>query len=342
MKRVLLINRNDFRAKDGATKSLFQLYHSLPQFGIKTDFIKLKYRGRFKLLAKWNLKIKILRADAIILNGSAVALEPLILDIIQFVKKYNKATYFYFRENHLQLNKYFPELLKKEQQYWLQTLAQETYIKHWFVSHYSKKSFQTFFQTDERNSVVVYNGVQSIHSANKYKLNEKAQHTIAIIGSIQAMKGYDFLVRFAKSMHSLLPTVQFIWYGKGNQKENFINLIQEADASAYIQIIEYSPLEKIMHHAKAVFVCSEAESFSRVAIEALQFQKKLFVRACLEGTIEITKGVGMAVNEEWNEQDMQTYVQYLLDTSTNEELLQIVEQYNMKNHCQRILKAIEN
>lgn len=344
MKRILLVNRNNLDASDGATKSLSNIHKNLPLYGYKTSFHYLKSRRRNILKNKIAFFFKMFFADAVILNSVSVSFDAKIIFVLKVLEKFKKKTFLYVREDHLQFQKYFPELLNQVQQKQMDFLAHKKFIKHWFVSAYSQKSFNDYFkiQTNDFKDTVIYNGIE----VEKYKTELKRDSNrdrkiITILGSIQHRKGYHYVIEFAKAMWNFDKEFHIKWYGKGPDQSKFETLIKNENLNEIISIEGFAPLEVVMQTSDAILVCSESESFSRVAIEAMIYRKKLLVRDCLTGTIEITEGACQIVNNDFSEVKMKEYVQYIQNPTSFEKEEALIKKYSMQEHCKRIIDQIE-
>lgn len=339
MARILLINRNDFTAKDGATRSLKQLSESLPNFGYSVMILSLNVRIRELFILYAKMTIAVLKSDFVIINSLASGLEKSIRWLVLITKILRKKTFLYVRENHIHYTEIYEHKITEQQKESLITMCTAKHIRLWFVSKYAQRAFETHIQKKDDLARVVYNGVEL--DANNLTTKKNGKLVISAIGSLQELKGYNYFLSVAALFNKESSSIEFRWYGTGSDKHSFEKFVRENGMEDFCKLIEYTPLTQILSQSDAIMVCSKAESFSRVAIEALLAGKKLFVRSCLEATLEITEGECMILNENPLSINTEAFMKYLIEKQDMQKVLKVTEKYSMPNHCKRIIEALE-
>lgn len=158
-----------------------------------------------------------------------------------------------------------------------------------FVSRFAKDSFETYFPAPRR-CTVVGNGVR----VPEYLVGlGEGGHAIrgrwvVNAATVQERKGYREFVRIAAAVCALNPDSIFIWLGDGPDLVKARELA--ADSGFKHRILFPGQVENVgllLWLARAVFITSAEESFSRVAVEALALGTPLIVFRGVGGPEEI-------------------------------------------------------
>ena len=149
-----------------------------------------------------------------------------------------------------------------------------------FVSEYLKRYFEDIASRYPKNSLCIYNGVSLPKNQKtdvkgaKQRLGFAEEDTlITSVGNIKPIKGYDILLRAARTVLDQLPDIKFVVAGAPIIDDDYQNLLRlrsdlELDGSFFF--IGYQENPEIVLKASDLFVLSSiSEGFSLSIVEAM-------------------------------------------------------------------------
>jgi glycosyltransferase involved in cell wall biosynthesis len=103
-----------------------------------------------------------------------------------------------------------------------------------FISNAVKKTFQDNFKMDNKNSVVIYNGIGSKFFKNAIEVSKNTNNDIIFIGRLEKVKGVDILIRAFDKVYSKCPSTKLTIVGDGSKKEELQKLAKTTSAKENI------------------------------------------------------------------------------------------------------------
>ncbi len=148
------------------------------------------------------------------------------------------------------------------------------------------RSIQRHFLMDDRNSVVIYNGVK--HN-NYVPPSKKKENCFLFVGRLDPSKGADEVIKAFLSMKSHHDDLKLYLAGEATNalyKQQLLDLVIDAKMEDKIVFLgNRSDVDELMSKSLALIVASKNEAFGLISAEA-QFNKCLFVGKRTSGTDE--------------------------------------------------------
>lgn len=332
----MLINRNDFTAKDGATKSLYQLFVEIKKRDHLVRFLSLRTVRKYRPLITLKAILMVINSKVIVVNSLNTCLETSAKWVVRVSDILGKKIFIYVRENKFHYNYVYAQGLRQFQLNNLKEILKSKRIHYLFVSSTSHNEFNSFFLNTNLRTVI-YNGID----LKKVKvLNSEKSKVVACIGAISKMKGYAYFAKLAYKWYSQDSTYRFHWYGDGPDRLDFIKLIDEYKLQGVLQIKPFQPISEILSKISAVVVCSESESFSRVAIESISNNIALLVKENLTAVIEVTDGCCYLLPENTSDINVHQGIEYIECSNDVFRGPQVASKYDIASHTSRFLSVI--
>ncbi|HBW8058005.1 TPA: glycosyltransferase family 4 protein [Klebsiella pneumoniae] len=139
-----------------------------------------------------------------------------------------------------------------------------------FISTALSNHFHSLVPVNHTN--IVYNGFEIKQICNSFKFFDPTCVNLLISGSFSPGKKQDTAIKAIAKLKRLGLNVELTLAGDGNPtfRNYLINLAEEEKISNFIHFIGYqTDMDKVRGNADIELVCSRAEAFGRVTIEAM-------------------------------------------------------------------------
>ena len=146
------------------------------------------------------------------------------------------------------------------------TVCVSEYVKRDFSNILDfRKPIQVLYNTNETNQILE----KSDERIDDYVFDESCK-TIVAVGTLKKSKGFDRLIRIHKKLLDNSIDNKVIILGRGSEKDNLQNLINEYGVSNSCKLLGYNTNPYKYIKKSDIFVCTSfAEGFSTAATEAL-------------------------------------------------------------------------
>ncbi len=165
--------------------------------------------------------------------------------------------------NHKRLKRYFLKI-RKHLVYKLATLII-------YNSRGTEIDSKSYFNLENKEFLVLYNLVESTDI--EYKLKEKRNNQIVIVGSLIKRKGHIFLLNQFKDTIKIFPELKLLIIGSGSEKQNLLKEVKNLGLEKNVEFLGEVPNKEIDHYFSNSLIsisASKHEAFGFVNIEALR------------------------------------------------------------------------
>lgn len=158
------------------------------------------------------------------------------------------------------------------------------------VSHATKNSLVNDFGVNESRIEILYNGVD-IPKYDSVKMGNAVENQIIFVGRLAPHKHVDHLITMLRSIRKSVPSVKLLIVGKGEEKENLLNLVKEynlEDIITFKQDLSDNDLIRNIKESEMLVLPSTREGFGMVLAEANCCYKPVVTYAS-GGTVEVVE-----------------------------------------------------
>ena len=156
------------------------------------------------------------------------------------------------------------------------------------VSHATKNSLVHDFGVNESKIEIIYNGVD-IPKYDSVTVENTIENQIIFVGRLAPHKHVDHLITILGKVRKNIPSIKLLIVGKGEEKENLVNLVKEHDLGDIItfkQDLSDEELIKDIKESEILVLPSTREGFGMVLAEANCCYKPVITYVS-GGTVEV-------------------------------------------------------
>jgi glycosyltransferase involved in cell wall biosynthesis len=158
------------------------------------------------------------------------------------------------------------------------------------VSHATKNSLVNDFGVNESMIEILYNGVD-IPKYDAVTIENIVENQIIFVGRLAPHKHVDHLITVLGNIRKTVPSVKLVIVGKGEEKENLVNLVNQNDLEDIItfkQDLSDEELIKKIKESEMLVLPSTREGFGMVLAEANCCYRPVVTYAS-GGTVEVVE-----------------------------------------------------
>ena len=225
------------------------------------------------------------------------------------------------------------------------------------ISNNSYRSMQNVFPSFVDKTSIINNGVNAnevLTKANEklshIKLNDNNIH-IACFGRVDKNKNFKLLILALKKVLEVLPNVDLLIIGKGDEEENLKALTKKLNIENNVLFLGYqqNPFP-IMKKASVICISSFTEGWPMVAMEAITLNIPFVTTAVSGASEELSNNNKCGLVAKWDEED---YAKKILQILQNKQLYEnmqneqklIANKYTLENSIKQfceIFDAVQN
>ncbi|MDU2121203.1 MAG: glycosyltransferase family 4 protein [Clostridium celatum] len=194
-------------------------------------------------------------------------------------------------------------------------------VKTIAVGERVKENIVEYFNVDEKNVSVIYNGVG--FDTNNREINElkelksKGYFLVGNIGRLSEQKGMIYFIDACYKINKIEPKIKFFIIGDGELKENLINKVKSIGMEENIIFLGYrDDISNIISNIDLIVLSSLWEGLPLTPIEAFM-NKKTIVATDVDGTAEVVKHNfnGILVNKKNSEEIKDAVIELFNDNN---------------------------